>query len=192
MARPHRSSERPERAQDAAHDATSGAAHGAAHGTAGDTADNAWEERPRAPRIVAPTTAATPFPAEFLDTVFVVPDPPVRWPSPFAVVTACNPGARVASDADNLAATARLDAHLAEAGVESFVVVGTSRDFSHREPGRGFATRDLDGVAALARRFGQVGFFWVERGLVLVCTDASGRGWPVGRWRDLLRAAPSR
>lgn len=152
---------------------------------AGDASDA--KEPPS--RLVEPTTDQPPFPREFLDTVFLAPDPPPSWPRTFAVVTACNPGARIAADEANRAACAALDAHLDAAGVDSFVVVGASPDLAHRETGRGFATRDLAAAAALARRFGQVAFFWVEDGLVLVCTDASGRGWPVARWSERLRDA---
>lgn len=139
-------------------------------------------------RVVTPTDEAPDFPASWRDAVFVVPQPPPAWPDTFAIVTAYNPGGRPASPRANAQAEAALAAHLASLGLESFVVVGASPDFTHCEPGRGFATRDIPATAALARSFGQLGFFWVESGEVLVCTDDSGRGWPVGRWQDRLRS----
>lgn len=143
---------------------------------------------PRA-RVVAPTGEAPGFPASWRETVFVVPQPPSAWPDTFAIVTAHNPGGRPASPRANAKGEAALAARLAALGLDSFVVIGSSPDFTHREPGRGFATRDIPATAALARGFGQLGFFWVECGTVLVCTDDSGRGWPVGLWQDRLRSA---
>lgn len=144
---------------------------------------------PPRPALTA-TTDAAPFPAAWFDTVFLVPDPPLSWPSRFAVVTAHDPGGVRHAEADNRRFEAGLDDFLAREGLASFVVTGASPDLRHREPGRGFAADSPAQAAAIAARFGQLGFFWVEDGTVFVAVDASGRGWRVARWEERLSTRP--
>jgi hypothetical protein len=136
------------------------------------------------------TTDAAPFPAAWFDTVFLVPDPPPSWPPRFAVVTAHDPGGVRCAEADNRRLEGELDDFLAREGLPSFVVTGASPDLRHREPGRGFAADSPGQASAIASRFGQLGFFWVEDGTVFVAVDASGRGWRVARWEERLSTLP--
>lgn len=144
---------------------------------------------PLRPAVTA-TTDAAPFPAAWLDTVFLVPDPPPSWPPRFAVVTAHDPGGVRHAEGDNRRFERELEGFLAREGLPSFVVTGASADLGHREPGRGFAADSPGQAAAIAARFGQLGFFWVEDGTVFVAVDASGRGWRVARWEERLSTRP--
>lgn len=140
--------------------------------------------RPR--RLVAATKAPPPFDPVYFDTVFLVPCPPARWPGVFAIVTAHNPDAELASGQANNEYEQALSGYLQREGVESFPVVGASPDLGHHESGRGFAVGDLERAAAISARFRQAAFFLVEDGTVFICTDASGEGWELGRWEDRL------
>lgn len=137
-----------------------------------------------------PSTRTPPFDAAWLQTVFLVPRPPARWPARFAVVTAHNPHGRLTGDADNARAGLALDAFLAASGVAAFEVTGASPGLEHREPGRGFEAGSIAEAAAVAARFDQQGFFWVEDGEVSIAVDGSGEVWPLGRWSGRLRTCP--
>ena len=41
-------------------------------------------------------------------------------------------------------------------------------------------------AASISARFRQEAFYWVERGEIFLCIDASGLGWPVAPWTDRL------
>ena len=131
-----------------------------------------------------------PFDDAWLSTVFLVPDPPRCWPGRFAIVTAHNPEGSPAGPKDNLAFESQLDDFLAAQGIASFEVTGASPDFRHEERGRGFVVRGIDEAAAIATRFLQKGFFWVEDGDVYVAVDGSGQRWPLARWSERLRIRP--
>ena len=132
-----------------------------------------------------------PFPAEWLDTVFLVPRPPAGWPEAFAIVTAHNPGS-TAADADaNLRAERALRDWATGRGLACFDVTGASPDLRHREHGLGIAGLALGEVAALARDLGQDGFFVVCGDQVLACVDASGRAWRIGSWSERLQRGGS-
>lgn len=127
-----------------------------------------------------------PFDPAWFDTVFLVPSPPPQWPHRFAVVTAHNPGGRLASPEANLEGARDLERVLRSHGIDGFEVTGASPDLLHREAGLGFET-DLATAAVIAARFRQQGFFWIEAGNVSIRVDASGREWPMGSWQERLR-----
>lgn len=139
-------------------------------------------------RVVA-TQAPAPFDPAYFDTVFVVPKPPLRWPDSFAIVTAHNPGGKLAATHANDQQERALRDFLIAQGLEVFTVVGASPDLTHHEAGCGFDGGTLERVAGISERFGQVAFFWVEAGDVYICIDASGIGWKVGRWQDRVLPA---
>lgn len=135
---------------------------------------------------VSPCGDPPPFPAQYLDTIFLVPDPPRAWPRRFAVVTAHNPRGAVQSPEANERADREFAGYLASRGIDSFEATGASADLQHREPGRAFVA-DLAAAAAISQRFHQEAFFWIDDDVVFVCTDDSGRGWVVGRWSERVR-----
>ena len=102
------------------------------------------------------------------------------------MVTAHNPGGRLASAEANVEGARELKRFLRRRGIDGFEVTGASPDLLHREAGLGFAA-DLATAAAIAARFRQQGFFWIEAGRVSVRVDASGREWPMGWWQERLR-----
>jgi len=136
-------------------------------------------------RAVSPADGPPTFNPAWFGTVFVVPDPPRRWPRRFAVVTAHNPGDELHPADANERAGAELVGYLERIGIASFEVTGASADLRHQEPGRAFVA-DLATAARISGRFRQEAFFWIEDDVVFVCTDDSGRGWRVGRWSERL------
>lgn len=136
--------------------------------------------------VVRQSPHAATFDPAYFDTVFLVPRPPARWPHTFAIVTAHNPDGEISADTANDEYGRALAEHLRARGIESFGVVGASPDLSHHEAGRGFAVEDLAQAASISSRFRQVAFFWVEDGVVFLCTDASGEGWEMARWEERL------
>jgi hypothetical protein len=136
------------------------------------------------PSLVLATSEPPPFPEAWLDSVFVVPEPPAEWPRTFAIVTAHNPEARLATDRANDEYEKALAAYLRSERIGSFAVVGASADLTHHEAGRGFAVSDLELPSRVSRKFRQAGFFLVEDGVVYICVDASGKAWKVGAWND--------
>ncbi len=137
-------------------------------------------------RFVTATREPAPFKPAYFDTVFLVPAPPREWPHTFAVVTAHNPDGEIAPHAANNEYGRALNEYLRGRGIESFAVVGASPDLTHHEAGRGFAAATLAEAAEVSARFRQEAFFWVEDGVVFICTDASGKGWEMARWDDRL------
>ena len=143
-------------------------------------------------RSVTPTDAPAPFNPAYFDTVFLVPQPPREWPATFAIVTAHNPDGVLAPDAANDEYGRALGRYLRERDIESFAVVGASPDLTHHEAGRGFHAQSLEDAAAISARFRQEAFFWVEDGIVFICTDASGKGWEMARWSERLAGRAAR
>lgn len=135
---------------------------------------------------VVATGDPAPFDPVYFETVFVVPAPPAAWPRRFAIVTAHNPDGRLSDEHANNEYGRELRAFLDREGIDSFAVVGASADLRHHEAGRGFDAGDLARAAAISTRFRQRAFFWVQDGIVFLCTDASGRAWKVGRWKDRI------
>jgi len=107
---------------------------------------------------------------------------PRSLPDSFAIITAWNPNGLDAALAENEAADEALHALLTQ-GLDPtaealgsldvpFRCTGGNADRSHVEPGWGAAI-EFDRAVALATRFQQVGFFWIEAGqLYLVYTHA--------------------
>ncbi|BCU75468.1 phosphopentomutase [Luteolibacter sp. LG18] len=128
-----------------------------------------------------------PVPPEYFQTRFKGEPPASGWPDTFAVVTACNPRSNPrATDEENHQADLELHRALSERGLQPFRVTGGSPDFSHQEPGWGFAGPDLETPAEFARQFDQVAFFRIEDGDISIHPDASGTRWPVDRWTNRL------
>lgn len=142
--------------------------------------------------LVHPSTEQPPFEPYYAETVFVAQRPVGGWPSVFAIITAQNPhlepGQPPLSRDEEERRMSELARRLRSARHAAFPVVGASADLRHQEIGEGIPTQDLHYVAQLARDFGQWGFFWVQQGMVYICTDDSGAGWHIGSWKEKLQA----
>ncbi len=105
-------------------------------------------------------------------------------PERFGIVTACNPDGIDSPEADNQAATLRLQSILADEGLTHFPVTGGSPDFTHAEPGFGIlATRER--CLALGREFRQEAVFWIEHGDVYLCPCSDLPSRVIGTWTEL-------
>lgn len=100
----------------------------------------------------------------YLAAYFLTELPPEGLPGRFGVITAYNPNGRRAADATNLTADCKLEECLKRSKLPHFRVTGGSQDGSHREPGFGVVTGDIEEVEKLARQFRQEAFFWIEDG----------------------------
>lgn len=112
-------------------------------------------------------------------------------PAHFGVVTAWNPDGRTAPKAANDAATAVLQARLADEGLPHFPVTGGSEDFQHAEPGFGVVA-DQARCLAFGREFHQEAIFWIERGLAHLCPCGDGAPEVLEPWTELAIGAASR
>ena len=94
---------------------------------------------------------------------------------PFAIVTACNPLGRVASDAENETSEARLEEEVRGRGYRFLRADGRSPDGTHRE--RGIA---IDAALAVARelalRFEQEAYYWFDGESFWIMGARSGLG----------------
>jgi hypothetical protein len=81
--------------------------------------------------------------------------------TPFAVITAYNPGGRVLPATRNHWRHLRLRVALAIRHTLLVTVSGESADGSHREQGFAAAMSRAD-AAAIARRFGQLAIYWFD------------------------------
>lgn len=119
----------------------------------------------------------------FAQAVFRGEPLPSDWPADFAIITAYDPEGRTAAPADNVAADARLEAELRDAGFRLHRLTGGSADGVHLEPGWGVPI-GLPGAVEFGRRYRQVAVFYVRAGaLTLVdCQDGSSEdlGRPFG------------
>lgn len=104
-----------------------------------------------------------------------------RFPR-FAIVTACNPGDRLCSEAENQEADQGLVADLDRLGWPRFRLIGGSPDFRHQEPGWGVATGSMAEAVALGRRWGQAAVFWVEGDALSLVDCRDGSAEPLGSW----------
>ncbi len=103
-------------------------------------------------------------------------------PPRFGIVTACNPGSRIAPPEANELADAELGRALAAAGLPHFRVTGGSPDGAHREPGYGIDADSPETVRPFSRRFRQEAFYWVEGGAVFVINTEGSKLHPVAEW----------
>lgn len=79
----------------------------------------------------------------------------------FAVLTACNPLERPASDEDNKRWTDELEKELRALGIRVTKADGVSPDGKHREAGYALGI-PMETAKALARKYGQAAFFWFD------------------------------
>lgn len=126
---------------------------------------------------------------DHLRAYFAVEPPPSGLPPRFGIVTAHNPGSRIAAPEDNERADAALGLALAAAGLAYFRATGGSRDGSHREPGYGIAAESPEVVRPFSRRFRQEAFFWVEGGDVFVLDTEGASRHRVAAWAERLTAS---
>ena len=118
---------------------------------------------------------------EYEQTLFLVQDL-AQVPPSFGVVTACNPDGVTVSNEQNMAASERLERHLAEAGFQYFPVTGCSPDLTHQEPGFGIITDDRDVIIELGREWRQEAVYWIDRGIVHLVPCGGGEAVNLGRW----------
>jgi hypothetical protein len=105
---------------------------------------------------------------------------PADWPADFAIITAYDPEGRTASAADNVAADARLEAELRDAGFCLHRLTGGSADGIHLEPGWGVPI-GLPGAVELGRRYRQVAVFYVRAGVLTLVDCEDGSSEDLGR-----------
>ena len=120
----------------------------------------------------------------YLDVRFRTALPDGILPECFGVVTAWNPDGLTAAPGINHAASARLKAQLLSDGHAHFPVTGGSPDFAHAEPGFGILpTRDR--CLELGRQYRQEAIFWIEHGMVYLCSCGDDSKITLGAWHDL-------
>src|SRR5690606_35072837 len=96
------------------------------------------------------------------------------------VVTACNPDGVTVSNEQNMAASERLERHLAEAGFQFFRVTGCSPDLTHQEPGFGVITDEQDVIVQLGREWRQVAVYWIYQGILHLVPCGAGEAVTLG------------
>jgi hypothetical protein len=107
-------------------------------------------------RIEAPGGVFWVRPAPPASTTGEYPDPQGR---PMYVLTAHNPGGRVAPDAANALAEKRLTAELERRGLAWWPAAGGDPSWTHVEPGAAVVDADEDDMLALGAEFGQDAIF---------------------------------
>jgi hypothetical protein len=80
---------------------------------------------------------------------------------PFAVITACNPRGRRASDLDNTRLAGQLEAQVRQRGLSIVHVDGVSPDGNHRESSIAIKFSCED-ATAFANQYQQSAFFWFD------------------------------
>ena len=131
-------------------------------------------------RIEAPSGVVWVRPASETRTVGEYPDPEARA---IYVMTAHNPGGRIASDTANAAAEARLATELERRAVTWWPAAGGNPSWTHVEPGAAVIGMDEADAVTLAAQFGQEAIFVltpVDR-RVVGCTDKRvvATGWSI-------------
>jgi hypothetical protein len=120
----------------------------------------------------------------YLNVRFQVDLPDDILPEAFGIVTAWNPDGLAAAPGINDAANARLQTQLMSHGLAHFPATGGSPDFTHAEPGFGIlATRDR--CLELGRQYRQEAIFWIEHGIVYLCSCVDDSQITLGPWQDL-------
>jgi len=107
-------------------------------------------------RIEAPAGVVWVRPAPVTRTARDYPDPGGRA---IYVITAHNPGGRMASDAANASAEARLTAELERRGLTWWPAAGRDPWWTHVEPGAAVIGMDEADAVALGAEFGQDAIF---------------------------------
>lgn len=129
-------------------------------------------------RVEAPGGVVWVRPAPITRTTGEYPDPEGRA---IYVITAHNPGGRIASDTVNAAAEERLAVELRRRAVTWWPAVGGNPSWTHAEPGAAMIGMDEADAIALGAEFGQDAIFVltpVER-QVVACTHKRvvATGW---------------
>lgn len=124
------------------------------------------------------------IPREYLEVCFDADAPEGGWPQRFGVVTAYNSEGKVREEAENRKADARLQRRLEEEGLLHFRVTGRNREGTHREPGFGIATADQEKIRFLSREFRQLGFYWIENGIVHCGMTRENAMERIGPWNQ--------
>lgn len=114
-----------------------------------------------------------PLPSEYLDTVFLLEDPPDPPPASFAIVTAWNPEGRTADEAANRRADEVLHRELEDLGLAPFRATGSSPDLSHREPGWAVVISKVEAIA-LGRLHRQLAVWRVQDDELFLVDCATG------------------
>ena len=133
---------------------------------------------------------------EYLKTLFIPKEPKENqplpdWSSPFAILTAFDPGGKRHDDAVNQIANRKLRTRLNQRRPHNspplVKIDAVSEDWSHEE--KSFAAWGLDHATAakIGRDFGQDAYFWVENGTVHVHSCHTQEKRKVGTWEGRLR-----
>ena len=129
---------------------------------------------------------------EYLKTLFVPKkpgknQPPPDWSSPFAILTAHNPGGKIVDLETNTEADKELRRSLSRKSLPKHRVTAVAEDWSHEE--KSFAVWGLDHATAakIGREFRQDAYFWVENGTVHVHSCHTQEKQKVGTWESRLR-----
>ena len=130
---------------------------------------------------------------EYLKTLFVPKkpgknQPPPDWSSPFAILTAHNPGGKIVDLETNTEADKELRRSLSRKSLPKHRVTGVSEDWSHEE--KSFAVWGLNHKSAseIGREFRQDAYFWVENGTVHVHSCHKQEKQKVGTWESRFQA----
>ncbi len=144
-------------------------------------------------RIEAPGGAIWVRRMPILQTTGEYPDPEGRT---IYVITAHNPGGRLAPDAENAAAQARLVAELGRRGLTWWPAAGGDPTWSHVEASAAVAGIQAADAVALGAQFGQEAIFALTPRYrqVLGCTGmrVASTGWSVEPEPDVAAAADER
>ena len=131
-------------------------------------------------RIEAPGGVIWVRPAPVTRTAGDYPDPGGRA---IYLITAHNPGGRMASDAANASAEARLTAELERRGLTWWPAAGGDPSWTHVEPGAAVIGMDEADAVALGAKFGQDAIFVLTPAdrRVIGCADrrVSRTGWSI-------------
>ena len=131
-------------------------------------------------RIEAPSGVVWVRPAPVTCTTGEYPDPAGRV---IYVITAHNPGGRIASDAANALAEAQLAAEIGRRGLTWWPAAGGDPSWTHVEPGAAVIGVDEADAVALGAEFGQDAIFVLTPAdrRVVGCSDnrVMATGWSI-------------
>jgi Protein of unknown function (DUF3293) len=131
-------------------------------------------------RIEAPSGMIWVRPAPVTRTSGDYPDPEGRA---IYVITAHNPGGKMASDTENASAGTKLEEELERQGLTWCPAAGGDPSWTHLEPGAAVIGMDEAGAVALGARFGQEAIFALTPAdrRVIGCADqrVAATGWSI-------------
>jgi hypothetical protein len=141
-------------------------------------------------RIEAPSGVIWVRPAPVTRTAGDYPDPEGRA---IYVITAHNPGGKMASDTENASAGTRLAEELERRGLKCWPAAGGDPSWTHVEPGAAVIGMDEADAVALGAEFGQDAIFMLTAAdrRVIGCADrwVAATGWSVEPDTDLSAPA---